>query len=97
MIGKIESEADYDKALKRVEELFNAEQDTPEGRELDALIALVEAYEAIHYLIDPPNREAAIQFRREQSLLEGITPHTAHADELPKLMDREFGESDEDS
>ena len=97
MIDKIETEADYDAALKRVEELWNAELNTPDGQELDALVTLVEEYESTHYSIDPPRKEAVLRFRREQSMLEGITPYTAHSDELPNISDREFGESDEDS
>jgi HTH-type transcriptional regulator/antitoxin HigA len=34
---------------------------------LDKLVTLIEKYEAVHYPIDPPSKEAAIQFRREQS------------------------------
>jgi HTH-type transcriptional regulator/antitoxin HigA len=88
-IDKIETEADYDVALKRIEELWNAELNTPDGKELDALVTLVVEYEAIHYAIDLPSKEAALQFRREQSMLEGMAPYIAH--------DREFGESEEDS
>lgn len=67
MIEKIESEFEYDSALSRVEELWNAELGTPEGEELDKLVTLIEQYEAVHYPIEPPSEEAAIQFRREQS------------------------------
>ena len=97
MINKIETEDEYDIALTRAEELFNAEHGTPEGRELDALITLIEKYEAVHYPIDPPSKEEILRFRREQFMLEGMTPYGAHADELPNLSERELGESDEDS
>jgi HTH-type transcriptional regulator/antitoxin HigA len=98
MITKIETEDDYSEALTRAETLWNAEDGTPEGEELDKLVMLIEEYEAIHYPIDPPSKEAAAQFRREQSMLDGMTPYTAHADELPKLSEHEVtGESDENS
>jgi len=47
----LKTEAEYDVALLRVIELFNAEEGTPEGDELDILLPLVIDYEAIHYPI----------------------------------------------
>jgi len=41
----IKSEADYEKALKRVREIFHAKKETPEGDELEILILLIEKYE----------------------------------------------------
>jgi len=51
MSAKIETEAEYDTALKRVEEIWNAEPGTPEGEELDKLVDMIEEYEAVHYPI----------------------------------------------
>ena len=67
----IRTEADYDAALARVRELWNAETGSPEGDELDALVGLVEAYEDEHYPMDDPSPAAAIEFRMDQ---EGLTP-----------------------
>ena len=98
MITKIETEDEYNEALTRAEALWNAEDGTPEGEELGKLVTLIEEYESVHYSIGPPSKEAAAQFRREQSMLEGMTPYTAHSDELPKLFEREMsGESGESS
>lgn len=47
----IETEADYEVALKRVDALMDAEPGTPEERELDVLASIVEAYEEEHYAI----------------------------------------------
>ncbi|MCW8829253.1 MAG: DNA-binding protein [Gammaproteobacteria bacterium] len=80
MIDSIETEADYDTALKRIEHLMDAERGTPEGEELDALVALVEAYEAVYHPIGVPD---------ESTLLEGMSPYTAHADERPRLSERD--------
>jgi len=44
-IRAIRSEADYKAALARIDELMDAEFDTPEGGELDILTDLVELYE----------------------------------------------------
>ena len=41
--------------------------DAPEGERLDVLGTLLQAYEAKHYPIDPPDPIEAIKFRMEQS------------------------------
>jgi len=65
-IMPIKSEVDYDAALARVDNLMDAQPDSPEGDELDILVTLVEKYEAQHYPIAPPNPVDAIRFRMEQ-------------------------------
>ncbi|MDF1571956.1 MAG: hypothetical protein P1P82_10095 [Bacteroidales bacterium] len=47
-IRPIKTEQDYDAALSRIEELWGAAKDTPEGDELDLLVTLVESYEMKH-------------------------------------------------
>jgi len=64
----IANEAEYRVALARVEALMStAAANTPEGDELDALATQVEAYEAEHFPIAPPDPEAAMMFKEEQS------------------------------
>ncbi len=62
----IKDEQTYKNGLKRIEELWGAEPDTPEGDELDILLILVEAYEEKHYPIPPSDSVDAILFRMEQ-------------------------------
>ena len=62
----IKDEQTYEDGLKRIEELWGAEQDTPEGDELDILLVLIEAYEEKHYPIPPSDPVDAILFRMEQ-------------------------------
>ncbi|KDM93140.1 hypothetical protein [Photobacterium galatheae] len=50
-LGIEASESDYKMALKRIEALFDAEPNTPEGDELEKLISFVEAYENKHHPI----------------------------------------------
>lgn len=69
-IQPIKTEADYEQALTEINVLWGAELDTPEGDRLDILMTLVEAYEAKHHPIDPPDPVDAILFRMEQ---EGLT------------------------
>ena len=68
-IQPIKNEKDYDRALKVIEELWNAEQDTPDGDRLDILITLVEAYEQQHHPMYPPDPIAAIEFHMDQNEL----------------------------
>ncbi len=62
----IRNEKDYERALAEVEVLWGARAGTPKGDRLDILATLIEAYEAEHYLMDPPDPIEAIKFRMEQ-------------------------------
>ena len=66
----IRTKADYEKALAEVERLWGAKSGTPKGDRLDILATLIDAYEAEHYPMDPPDPIEAIKFRMEQ---EGLT------------------------
>ena len=65
-IQPIRNESDYDNAVATIERLWGAKPDTPNGDRLDVLMVLVEAYEAKHHPIDPPDPVEAIKFRMEQ-------------------------------
>jgi HTH-type transcriptional regulator/antitoxin HigA len=71
-IKPIKTEADYDAALAEIATLMDAELGTAEGDQLDVLVTLVEAYEAKHWRIEPPDPIAAIKLRMEQ---QGLTRH----------------------
>ena len=66
----IRSGADYERALARLGELWGAPVGTPEGDQLDVLATLIDAYEAEHDPIDPPDPIEAIKFRMKQ---QGLT------------------------
>ncbi len=65
-IKAIKTEEDYKQALNRLEEIFHAEIDTPEGDEAEVLSILIEKYEEDHYPIGMPDPIEAIKFRMEQ-------------------------------
>jgi HTH-type transcriptional regulator/antitoxin HigA len=65
-IAPIKMKRDYDRALRRIEQLMDAKPGTKNGDELDVLTTLVEAYEAKHHVIYPPNPVEAIKFRMDQ-------------------------------
>ena len=52
----IRTEADYEQVLREIEGLMDAQPGTDEADRLDALATLVEAYEARHYPIIPPDQ-----------------------------------------
>lgn len=68
-INPIRTEGDYKAALREVSALMERDPDlgTPDGDRLDVLATLVQAYEAKHYPIDPPDPIEAIKFRMDQS------------------------------
>jgi HTH-type transcriptional regulator/antitoxin HigA len=65
-IHPIKTEKDYEKALERLEQIFDAKQGTKEGDELEILSILIEKYEDEYYPIDLPDPIEAIKFRMEQ-------------------------------
>ncbi len=62
----IRTKADYDEALSEIERLWGAKSGTPKGDRLDVLATLIDAYEAEHYPMEPPDPVEAIKFRMEQ-------------------------------
>lgn len=65
-IRPIKTEQDHNAAIRRIEVLWGAKKDTPQGDEMDLLVTLVESYEMKHYPIAPPDPVDAIKFRMEQ-------------------------------
>ena len=66
-IRAIRSEADYEAALTRINDLMDATDGTPESEELDVLTDLVELYEAKHVPMGFPSPLGANRFRMEQA------------------------------
>ena len=65
-IRSIRSEADYERGLLEIERLWHARPGSVEKAELEALGALVEAYEERVYPVPNPDPIEAIKFRMEQ-------------------------------
>lgn len=62
----LKTEADYNAALARVEQLFTAHPGTPKGDELELLLLLIENFEERAFPMELPDPVAAIRFRMEQ-------------------------------
>jgi HTH-type transcriptional regulator/antitoxin HigA len=66
MIKPIRSEKEYQNALIRLEEIFDAKSGSKEGDELEVLSILIDNYEKEHFPIDSPDPIDAIKFRMDQ-------------------------------
>lgn len=66
MIEPVTDQESHRRALRRIEDLWDAAPGSPEERELDALATLVDAYERKTFPILPLDPVAAIKVRCEQ-------------------------------
>jgi len=71
-IKLIKTEADYKKALKRLEEIFDSKIGTLESDEADILGLLIDEYEKKQYQIDAPDPIEAIKIRMEEMHLKQV-------------------------
>ena len=62
----IKSEEQYKGYLSRMNEIFHAEEGSPEGEELDLLALVLEKYEDEHYPTEAPDPIEAIRFMMDQ-------------------------------
>jgi HTH-type transcriptional regulator/antitoxin HigA len=86
----IKTEGDYTKALSRIDELMDAEPNTPEGDELELLITLIELYEDKRYPIDMPDPIEAIKFRMEQLNLnqQALVPFLGSKSKVSEILNK---------
>lgn len=62
----IKTERDYQKALKRLETIFDSKKGSKNGDELELLSLLIDNFEKVKFPIDLPDPIEAIKFRMEQ-------------------------------
>ena len=65
-IKPIKTEQHYFEALERLEEIFDAEENTPEGDEAEILSLIIDNFENKHYPIEAPDPIEAIRIRMEE-------------------------------
>src|SRR5207248_2260643 len=92
-VRPIRTEADYGPALAEVERLWGSKSGTPEGDRLDVLATLIDAYEAEHHPIDPPDPIEAILFRMEQQGLtrKDLEPPIGTRTRVAEVLNRKRG------
>ena len=62
----LKTKTDYEKALHRIDTIFDAKPNTEKGDEFELLSLLIDKYEEEHYPIDLPHPIEAIKFRMDQ-------------------------------
>jgi HTH-type transcriptional regulator/antitoxin HigA len=65
-IKPLKTELDYENALKRLEDIFDAPINSSEGDEAEILSLLIDNYENIHHPIEAPDPIEAIKIRMEE-------------------------------
>ncbi len=90
MIKPIRTEADYKEALHEIENLMNARPETEEADRLDVLVTLVEAYEARHFPILPPDPIAIIEYYLDQRGLtrRALEPYLGSRARVSEILNR---------
>ncbi len=91
-IRPIRNDADYKASLLEISTLMDLDPDagSPDGDRLDILATLVQAYEAKHYPIDPPDPIEAIKFRMEQGGLsvKDLVPLIGNSNRVYEVLGR---------
>jgi len=62
----LKNEREHLRAVKRVEELWNAPKGSPQAEELELWASLIEDYELKHHPIPEPDPIEAVKFRMDQ-------------------------------
>jgi HTH-type transcriptional regulator/antitoxin HigA len=66
IVKPIKTKKDYNQAMERLENIFDAKKGSKEGDELELLTILIEKYEDKNFPIELPDPIEAIKFRMEQ-------------------------------
>ncbi len=92
ILTPIRSDADYRAALARAAHYTELDPDpaSEEGAYFDALVTLVEAWEARHYPMLPPDPVDAIKFRMEQAGLtvKDLVPSIGRPNRVYEVLNR---------
>ena len=91
-IQPIRTETDYRVALRKVSAMFDKQPapGTAAGDRFEVLLTLVEAYEAKHHAVDPPDPVDAIKFRMEEGGLtvKDLTPLIGRPSRVYEILNR---------
>ncbi len=68
-ITQVQTKADYEAALARIDELIDSAPGSEEGAELDRISDLVIQYEDEHYPIASPTPDALVEFLLDQEIV----------------------------
>jgi len=93
IIKIIETEAEYEQYLARIEELFDAPAGTDDAKELALLVLLVNKYEEENYPIAEPDPIEYIKVRMEELGLKDkdLVPYIGDKGTVSKVLNRKRG------
>jgi HTH-type transcriptional regulator/antitoxin HigA len=86
----IKTDADYQAALTRVEELFESAPNSPQGDELEVLTTLLEAYEEQHFAIPAPGPIEAVKYYMDSRGLsrKDLEPYIGNRARVSEILNR---------
>ena len=89
-IKPIRNDDDLRASFRRLEQIFQAPEGSPEADEREVLVTLVEAYENRHYPIGPADPIEAIKFRMEQQGLQvkDLEPYIGSSGRVSEVLNR---------
>lgn len=89
----IETEKEYNNAIARIDELFNAPQGSKEAKELDLLVLLVNKYEQENFPIEEPDPIEYIKIRMEEMGLKAtdLVPYMGNKGNVSRVLNRKRG------
>ena len=92
-ITLLKTETDYQKALAKIDDIFDAELNTPESDRPDILALLVESYEDRHYPIPPPDPVSALECHMESRGLtrRDLEPYLGSRARVAEVLSRKRG------
>ena len=89
----IETEEEYNDAIARIDELFDAAKGSKEAKELDLLVLLVNQYERENFPIDEPDPIEYIKIRMEEMGLKAsdLVPYMGNKGNVSRVLNRKRG------
>ncbi|WP_310587953.1 MULTISPECIES: transcriptional regulator [Dyadobacter] len=89
----IETEKEYNNAIARIDELFDAPQASKEAKELDLLVLLVNKYEQENFPIEEPDPIEYIKIRMEEMGLKAtdLVPYMGNKGNVSRVLNRKRG------
>ncbi len=93
-IKPIRSDADYEAALKEIENLADARPGTPEADRMEILVTLVEAYEEKHFPIPEPDDPVEVlkYYMESRGLTRAdLLPYLGSKERVSEILNRKRG------
>ena len=91
-IAPIKTETDYEKALERLEVIFDADANSIEGDEAEILSMLIDNYENQYFTIETPDPIEAIKYRMDEMNLKqkDLVPYIGNKSKVSELLNRKI-------